>query len=273
MVPLEPVVQVLGRPVLGLGQDGAQRRRVALGLVARDAGGRHTGRGDGALEEGPRGRRVAVIAQVDVDDLAVLVDGAEDVPPAPADLEQRLVHPPPGARSGAVRAGGLDEAGREGLDPIVDRARVDRDAPLGQQLGDLDVAQAIAEVPAHREGDDVVREPVAAEGRAGPRGHPSAAPGAAIELAADPVPPGLGEPLARAPIAPHARLRPRSSGHSVAHLTTSRTNSLSRETGDAPASCTSLPQPAWSTGLPGRLACASGRAVGGGALNEGSVAR
>ena len=52
-----------------------------------------------------------MVAEVDVDHLDALVDGAEDVPPAPADLEERLVHAPPGARSGAVRTGALEEAG------------------------------------------------------------------------------------------------------------------------------------------------------------------
>jgi len=43
-----------------------------------------------------------------------------------------------------------------------------------------------------------------------------------MELPSEPVASGLGEPLARAPIAPHARLRSASSGHSVAHLSTSQ---------------------------------------------------
>jgi branched-chain amino acid transport system ATP-binding protein len=43
-------------------------------------------------EEGARGCGVAMVAQIDVDDLALLVDPTEDVAPAPVDLEQGLVH-------------------------------------------------------------------------------------------------------------------------------------------------------------------------------------
>src|SRR5687767_7120948 len=86
VVAFESIVQVLGAPVFGRGQQGAQRRRVAFGLVARNAGGGYVGRGDGAVEEGVSGCCVAMVAQVDVDDLAALIEAAKDVSPASADL-------------------------------------------------------------------------------------------------------------------------------------------------------------------------------------------
>ena len=50
--------------------------------------------GKGAPEEGAGRGGIASIAQVHVDDLAVFVNGSEQIPPAPADLEQGLIDPP-----------------------------------------------------------------------------------------------------------------------------------------------------------------------------------
>jgi hypothetical protein len=50
------------------------------------------------------------------------------------------------------------------LDPSVDRDVVDLDPALGQQLLDVSVGEAEAQVPADRQGDDLRREPVPGEG-------------------------------------------------------------------------------------------------------------
>jgi hypothetical protein len=190
--------------VLGRRQEGAQRRRIAFRLVARDAGGHHGGRGDGTVEEGASGCGVAMVAQVDVDDLPVLIEAAEEVAPASTDREQGLVHAPARPDRRAVLACRVDEARGERLHPVVDRARVDRDAALGEPFGHLSVTQAEPEVPADGERDHPVWEAVPAEGRGGPRGHPSATLAATVELALRAIPSRLREPFARAPITLHA---------------------------------------------------------------------
>jgi hypothetical protein len=57
----------------------------------------------------------------------------------------------------------LDELRREPLDPPVDGDVVDGDTALGQQLLDVPVGQAIAQVPAHRDRDHLPRKPEAGE--------------------------------------------------------------------------------------------------------------
>ena len=152
--------------MFGRGQERAQRWRVAFRLITWDAGRRRVARSEGALEEGTSGRRISVIAQVHVDDLPVLVEAAEHVPPAPRNLEQGLVHTPARPDQRAVPARRGDEAGGERLHPVVDRARVDDDVALGEPLGNLGVAQAVAHIPADGEGDHLVGKAAPGEGAA-----------------------------------------------------------------------------------------------------------
>ena len=63
-----------------------------------------------------------------------------------------------GRRSRAARAGGVDELRGEGLHPAVDRDVVDSNAALGQQLLDIAIRQAVAQLPAHRDRDHLPRE-------------------------------------------------------------------------------------------------------------------
>ena len=63
-----------------------------------------------------------------------------------------------------ARTGGVDEQWREALDPAVDADVVDLDAPLGQQLLDIAVRQAISEIPADRQHDHLGRETKAGKG-------------------------------------------------------------------------------------------------------------
>ena len=67
----------------------------------------------------------------------------------------------------ARRAGSVDELWCEGLHPAVHGDVVDVDAALGQQLPDIPVGQAITQIPAHRERDDLAREAVAGRRRRG----------------------------------------------------------------------------------------------------------
>jgi hypothetical protein len=65
------------------------------------------------------------------------------------------------------KADRIREQGREALHPSVDGDVVNLNAAFGQQLFDVAVRQALPQVPAHRDHDDLGREPKAGEGRAG----------------------------------------------------------------------------------------------------------
>ena len=97
-----------------------------------------------------------MVAQQHVHDLPVLINGTEGVSPAITDLEQGLVHPPLVSDRMAVPACGLDEPRREGMDPVVDGARIDAEAPLSQPLRDISVTEPETQVPADSQRDDLV---------------------------------------------------------------------------------------------------------------------
>ena len=107
---------------------------------------------------------------VDVDDLAVLVDGPVDVAPAAGDLDVGLVDEPAVADRVAARPGRVGQERREALHPPVDGDVVDLDATLGEEFLDVAIGQPVAQVPAHREHDHLGREPEAFERRARNRG-------------------------------------------------------------------------------------------------------
>jgi hypothetical protein len=62
--------------------------------------------------------------------------------------------------------GGIGQQRCEPLDPAVDRDMVDLDAALGEQLFDVAIGQAEAQIPADRNDDDVGREAETGEGGA-----------------------------------------------------------------------------------------------------------
>ena len=95
----------------------------------------------------PCGRGVAARRDHHIDHLAVLVDRQVEVAPAARNFDIGLVHEPPVAGCASGWTGGVDELRREGLHPSVHRDVVDGDAALGQQLFDIAVGQAVAQVP------------------------------------------------------------------------------------------------------------------------------
>ncbi len=105
-----------------------------------------------------------------------------------------------------MRACRLNEVRGEGADPIVDRARIDGDAAFGQPLRHFDIAEAIAELPADRERDDVVREAIAAESGGRSCGYATSTGAAPIHLALLTVPPCFDELLADTPRTLHLTL-------------------------------------------------------------------
>jgi hypothetical protein len=79
---------------------------------------------DRLFEERAGGCGVAVVAKVDIDYLAMLVDRSEQVASARADLDVGLIHPPAPAQRGPLRPGRFDEARGEDANSIIDRAGI-----------------------------------------------------------------------------------------------------------------------------------------------------
>jgi hypothetical protein len=149
---------------------GVQRRRDQLvedpwvdrGRVGGDLG-RDRARAQRPGKEAPGGRQVTPPGQQDVDDLAMLVDRPVQVGPLAGDLHGRLIVEPPVTRSVAAWPGRLDELRGEALEPAVDGGVIHGDSALGQQFLRITVGQAIPQVPADRDRDDLGREPEASE--------------------------------------------------------------------------------------------------------------
>jgi hypothetical protein len=64
-----------------------------------------------------------------------------------------------------ARAGSVDEHRRERLHPPIHRHVIDIDAALSQQLLDVAVGQAVAQIPAHRHRDHFARKPISSRSR------------------------------------------------------------------------------------------------------------
>jgi hypothetical protein len=111
-----------------------------------------------AGEEPAGGDGVPLLGQQHVDDLPVLVDGPVQVSPPAGDFDVGLIDEPAVASGMSKRAGGVGKQWGESLHPPVHRDVVDLDAALGQQLFDVAIRKAVAEVPADRDRDHLVRE-------------------------------------------------------------------------------------------------------------------
>ena len=117
------------------------------------------------LEEAAGRPPVTLGGDKDIDDLAQLVDGAEDVAPPAGDLHVGLIHVPAVPDGVPAGPGGLGEQRRKPLHPAVDGDVVDLNAPLSQELFDVAERQAVTQVPADRQHDHLGREAEAGEGR------------------------------------------------------------------------------------------------------------
>ena len=127
----------------------------------------HLGRADRPLEEPVGGVSVSSGGHEHIDHLAELVDRSIDVAPPAGDLHIRLVDLPAVTDGMPTRPSGVGQQRREPQHPAVDRDVVDLDPALGQQLLDVAVGQAEAQLPADREDDDIKVE--AEAGKGGPR--------------------------------------------------------------------------------------------------------
>ncbi len=144
-----------------------QHHRIGRCSVGDDLDRCHLCGADGLFEEPTGCPRVPLGGDKHVDDLAELVDGPVDVPPPTGDLHVGLVDPPAGTDRVSARTCSVSQQRRKQQHPPVDGDVVDLHAALGKQLFDIAIGQAEAQVPAHRQHDDVGWEAEAGEGRAG----------------------------------------------------------------------------------------------------------
>ena len=121
----------------------------------------------GAPEEGLGGGQVPPLTKQYFDHLAVLVDGAVEVPLGGATEEEDLVDVPTPAKPTTIPPRRGRELWTEGLGPGEHGPGRDIDATLNEEFGDLPGGERVAQVPADRGDDDLRRPTVAREGAAG----------------------------------------------------------------------------------------------------------
>ena len=131
-------------------------------------------------EERPGRSQVAADREHDVDDLTVLVDSPVQVRPPAGHLHVGLIDEPPVTRQPAAGASSFDELGGEPLNPPVDGHVINADAAFAEQLLDVPVREAVSQVPAHRDGNHLTREPEAGECGRGGSGHHTSLPDGTI---------------------------------------------------------------------------------------------
>jgi len=158
---LRPVVQPPVAPMLDARQDRAPRRAVARQLVgdddARDVMQALEQRAEGLL------RRCLIPAALDqdIEDGAVLVDGAPQVVRHPVDADEYLVKVPLVARSRAAPALAVRVHLAELPAPLAHCLIRDDDAARGEQFLHIAIAEREAEVQPDRVADDLRREALA----------------------------------------------------------------------------------------------------------------
>jgi hypothetical protein len=115
------------------------------------------------LEEPCSGIDVAAFRDVHVDDLAVLVNGAIHVPPHTSHPDVGFVDEPAITNTVPARPSRVDDQRGEALHPPINRHVINVDTAFREQFFDVTVRQAVAEVPADGQQDEVRREPKSSE--------------------------------------------------------------------------------------------------------------
>ena len=128
----------------GRRQQLVQYNRVGRRLIGDHLDGSDLGRADGPLQEPVGGRGISPSGDEHVDDLAELVDRAEDVAPPAGDLHLGLVDLPAVTDGVPTRPSGLGQQRREPQHPPVDRHVVDLDPALGEELFDVAIGETEA---------------------------------------------------------------------------------------------------------------------------------
>jgi hypothetical protein len=95
----------------------------------------------------------------------MLVNSPVHVPPDTAHLDVGLVDEPPVTRCVPTEPGRIGQKRCEVLHPAKDRHVVDLNAALQQKIFDVAVGQAVPQVSAHRDHDNLRREPEPGERR------------------------------------------------------------------------------------------------------------
>jgi hypothetical protein len=120
---------------------------------------------EGFAQEAIRRSGVAAVGQHEVDELTVLVDGAEQIFPLAANPHVGLADAPRARTRSLVLADPPLDLGRIALNPAKDRAWVDADTTLFHHLSQVAVADPVFAGPAHAQQDDLDRKPAAFEDR------------------------------------------------------------------------------------------------------------
>ncbi|KPM50816.1 hypothetical protein ACG83_37985 [Frankia sp. R43] len=140
MVGFDPVVLPRGVDVAGAGKQLVEDPRVDRGLVGGDLDRPAAVRQRRGEELSGRGL-VASFAGEDVDDVSVLVNRPVQVRPPAGDLDVGFVDEPPVPRAVPTWPRGVDQQGREALDPSVHSYVINFDVALSEQLLDVPVRQ------------------------------------------------------------------------------------------------------------------------------------
>jgi hypothetical protein len=158
MIGFDPVVAILLSHVHRGWDQFVEDPQVRTGPVGSDLD-RCRPVGKGAGEEPACRGGVPLLRQQHVDDLPELVHRPVQIPPPASDLDIGLIDEPAVPGNVPERAGGVGEQRSEPLHSPVHRHVVDPHAPLGEQLLQIPVRQAVPQVPADRDRDHLRREP------------------------------------------------------------------------------------------------------------------
>lgn len=109
-------------------------------------------------EEPTRGTEVPPFRDVDVDDLAALIDRPIHVTPPAGDLHAGLIHEPTVPDRMAARPSRVDKQRSEALHPPVQGDVIDLDPTLPQELLNVAIRQPESQIPTDREDNDLRRD-------------------------------------------------------------------------------------------------------------------
>ena len=144
--------------MLSVGNSCPEGRGITSSLVRRNSFRRYTCLVNSPLKERLRCSGVPPLREEGVNNLPIFINGAVDIRPAPLQTDICLIDAPLGANSSSVSACGIAEKWKESLDPAVDRTAINDEAPLREPLDDISITQAVPDIPADGQGNDVVGE-------------------------------------------------------------------------------------------------------------------